>query len=401
VSTQINVTVGSGGLSDKARQLQTAARQAQLEKERTINLSAEALDKRVAAQAAKGLSPDGLPLYGTSFKQPQIERRPAASRNQNTTWKSLLTEPPFLIYNEPLEYPEFFVGSGSGPVALGYFKAEGRSYQYLYSAQGLSPDPNFPPGQDIISYESVGPIGPYLLSTFSGRPDSKGSIARMQFRRILEYDTGDLQTLAQTSAVLEPTVEIRPIFSFNTFKFDAWFGFTAAQTTRTSLVTGETFVIKSGWTLRTDITLRGESQTENSNFSEGDFTLTIIHNGGGNRQEGTTRLDLSCTVWTLDGPLSSNFIIFSYLFSTTTDTLLWVNYKLELVNNGSLLLLYIRKSIEDPYELAISGVLNNPLPQARRYVNRVTLRSGAGYSEGFPPETPPPVALGPMNFSYR
>ena len=80
MSTQINVTVESGGLSDKARQLQTAARQAQLEKERTINLSAEALDKRVAAQAAKGLSPDGLPLYGPGFKQPQIERRPAANR---------------------------------------------------------------------------------------------------------------------------------------------------------------------------------------------------------------------------------------------------------------------------------------------------------------------------------
>ena len=81
MSTQINVTVDSGGLSDKARQLQTAARQAQLEKERTINLSAEALDKRVAAQAAKGLSPDGLPLYGTSFKQTEIERRPAANRS--------------------------------------------------------------------------------------------------------------------------------------------------------------------------------------------------------------------------------------------------------------------------------------------------------------------------------
>jgi hypothetical protein len=80
MSTQINVTVDSGGLSDKARQLQTAARQAQLEKERTINLSAEALDERVAAQAAKGLSLDGLPLYGPGFKQPQIERRPAANR---------------------------------------------------------------------------------------------------------------------------------------------------------------------------------------------------------------------------------------------------------------------------------------------------------------------------------
>jgi hypothetical protein len=80
MSTQINVTVGSGGLSDRAKQQQQAARQAQLEKERTLNLSAEALDKRVAAQAAKGLSLDGKPLYGTSFKQPQIERRPAANR---------------------------------------------------------------------------------------------------------------------------------------------------------------------------------------------------------------------------------------------------------------------------------------------------------------------------------
>ncbi len=81
MSTQINVTVGSGGLSDKARQLQAAARQAQLEKERTLDLSAEALDKRIAAQAAKGLSVDGSPLYGVSTALPFIERRPAANRS--------------------------------------------------------------------------------------------------------------------------------------------------------------------------------------------------------------------------------------------------------------------------------------------------------------------------------
>ena len=81
MSTQINVTVGSGGLSDKAKQLQAAARQAQLEKERTIDLSAEALDKRIAAQAAKGLSVDGQPLYGVPTALPIIERRPAANRN--------------------------------------------------------------------------------------------------------------------------------------------------------------------------------------------------------------------------------------------------------------------------------------------------------------------------------
>jgi hypothetical protein len=80
MSTQINVTVDSGGLSERVKQQQLAARQAQLEKERTINLSAEALDKRVAAQAAKGLSLEGQPLNSAGSKQPQIQRRPAANR---------------------------------------------------------------------------------------------------------------------------------------------------------------------------------------------------------------------------------------------------------------------------------------------------------------------------------
>ncbi len=84
MSTQINVTVGSGGLSDKAKQLQTAARQAQLEKERTAQTEAEATDKRIAAQAAQGLSPDGQPLYSLGFEQPQIVRRPAAFRSGNS-----------------------------------------------------------------------------------------------------------------------------------------------------------------------------------------------------------------------------------------------------------------------------------------------------------------------------
>ncbi len=84
MSTQINVTVGSGGLSDKAKQLQVAARQAQLEKKRTLDLSAEALDKRIAAQAAKGLSVDGQPLYSPISTLPQIDRRPAASRKIET-----------------------------------------------------------------------------------------------------------------------------------------------------------------------------------------------------------------------------------------------------------------------------------------------------------------------------
>jgi hypothetical protein len=80
VSTQINVTVGSVGLSDKVKQLQTAARQAQLEKERQQRIEAQGAEQRTAKLEAEGKAPDGSPLYGARFKQPQIERRPAASR---------------------------------------------------------------------------------------------------------------------------------------------------------------------------------------------------------------------------------------------------------------------------------------------------------------------------------
>ena len=81
MSTQINVTVGSGGLSDKARQLQTAARQAQLEKERQQRIETQGQEQRAANLAAAGRAPDGSPLFGPGFKQPEVERRPAASRS--------------------------------------------------------------------------------------------------------------------------------------------------------------------------------------------------------------------------------------------------------------------------------------------------------------------------------
>ena len=82
MSTQINVTVGSGGLSDKARQLQTAARQAQLEKERQQRIETQGQEQRNANLAAAGKGPDGLPLFGPGFKQPEVERRPAANRRE-------------------------------------------------------------------------------------------------------------------------------------------------------------------------------------------------------------------------------------------------------------------------------------------------------------------------------
>ena len=98
MSTQINVTVGSGGLSDKARQLQTAARQAQLEKERQQRLEAQGTEQRTAKLEAEGKAPDGSPLYGAPFNQPQIERRPAANR-QGVYFVFTPTSAPTVIEN--------------------------------------------------------------------------------------------------------------------------------------------------------------------------------------------------------------------------------------------------------------------------------------------------------------
>ncbi|MFZ9959275.1 MAG: hypothetical protein ACO3GP_02690 [Candidatus Limnocylindrus sp.] len=80
MTTQINVTVGSGGLSDRAKQQQQAARQAQLEKERQQRVETQGQQQRTAKLEAAGKNPDGAPLYGTSSKEPEVDRRPAASR---------------------------------------------------------------------------------------------------------------------------------------------------------------------------------------------------------------------------------------------------------------------------------------------------------------------------------
>jgi hypothetical protein len=80
VSTQINVTVDSGGLRARAKQQQNAARQAQLERERTQLVEAEGRAQREAQRAAEGRGPDGQSLYGNPLEQPQIDRRPAANR---------------------------------------------------------------------------------------------------------------------------------------------------------------------------------------------------------------------------------------------------------------------------------------------------------------------------------
>lgn len=91
MSTTINVTVDSGGLSAQNRQQVNANRQARLEQDRLLNLSAKALDERAAAQAAKGLSVDGQPLYGTPFIAPRPREEPAAHRQRGIP--SIFLEP--------------------------------------------------------------------------------------------------------------------------------------------------------------------------------------------------------------------------------------------------------------------------------------------------------------------
>jgi hypothetical protein len=88
VSTQINVAVDSGGLREQARQLQKAARQAQLEKERTARVEQDATALRAQKQAS-GLTSQGessFSRYGPSFKPVLPQEEPAARRIGDTAY---------------------------------------------------------------------------------------------------------------------------------------------------------------------------------------------------------------------------------------------------------------------------------------------------------------------------
>ena len=80
MSTKINITVDSGGLSARAKQQQEAARLAQLERERTRRTEAEAKAQRDAKQTAEGRRPDGQPQFGAPPPKPRPQDEPAAFR---------------------------------------------------------------------------------------------------------------------------------------------------------------------------------------------------------------------------------------------------------------------------------------------------------------------------------
>lgn len=80
MSTNINITVGDNALLDAAKQQQGANRQAQLNREASTRLEAQATAARTTALAAQGRDANGNLITNAPFTQPQIDRRPAANR---------------------------------------------------------------------------------------------------------------------------------------------------------------------------------------------------------------------------------------------------------------------------------------------------------------------------------
>jgi hypothetical protein len=117
MSTRINIAVDSGGLLNRNAQQTSANRQAKIEKDRTLNISAEGLDQRIAAQTAKGLSVDGQPLYGNNASRTRrIDQKPAANRNSGQETVSAA----FLAYagtdwNRANVFSYEWTGSNQGP----------------------------------------------------------------------------------------------------------------------------------------------------------------------------------------------------------------------------------------------------------------------------------------------
>lgn len=80
MSTQINVIVDNGGLSEKARRQTQANRWSKLEGDNRQKVEAKAIQQRDANRALRGIGLDGRPLYGTPQAQPMRRDEPAAFR---------------------------------------------------------------------------------------------------------------------------------------------------------------------------------------------------------------------------------------------------------------------------------------------------------------------------------
>jgi hypothetical protein len=86
VSTQINVTVDSGGLRKRVQAQQNAARQAQLQKERSSRVEQQGTQQRTAQKDAAGQNSDGSSRPGPAFSSSLVREEPAARRIGSTAY---------------------------------------------------------------------------------------------------------------------------------------------------------------------------------------------------------------------------------------------------------------------------------------------------------------------------
>jgi hypothetical protein len=80
MSTEISIVISAGKLLEKVQELQSASRQAQLERERIQEVEAESKRQRDAKLAAEGKNSEGSSLYGKRPEELKVDRRPAANR---------------------------------------------------------------------------------------------------------------------------------------------------------------------------------------------------------------------------------------------------------------------------------------------------------------------------------
>jgi hypothetical protein len=81
MSTQINITIDLGGLSEKIKELQEAARQSLLNKERTADIEQRGTEQRKTKKETAGQNPDGSTRYNPGFESLPMKEEPAAYRS--------------------------------------------------------------------------------------------------------------------------------------------------------------------------------------------------------------------------------------------------------------------------------------------------------------------------------
>jgi hypothetical protein len=164
MSTNINIMVGDKALLDRAKQQQTANRQAQLQKEATLRLEAEAT---AAALANQGRDANGDLITGAPFTQPEIDRRPAASRSDPEKVGYFWLQDTGVIV-DGLQYQKVILASGDGlQVAEATFENPTIS-SYLTSTRPTGILPSAPPEWE---YSTTGNWGT-LLDFLYGVPQS-------------------------------------------------------------------------------------------------------------------------------------------------------------------------------------------------------------------------------------